>query len=235
MQTEWEQLAASAHLVIALDLDGTLIPFARTPAEAVVDGEAAALLEALPRLPNVTVGVITGRPRSLVADLVGRFPNIAFAAEHGVWRFADGAWDAAMPPLVELEEIALSLSALAQRFAGALVERKSCSVCLHWRQVSPEQHDAVIVGAEMLVDEWLETIQNWIRLGGWVDAADLLVDAAEIGGDAVRRNSAAFLAAAPSPLPLANGYGPRIVRLHRAETDALIKADWTDLRRQLGI
>ena len=166
MQTEWEQLAASAHLVIALDLDGTLIPFARTPAEAVVDGEAAALLEALPRLPNVTVGVITGRPRSLVADLVGRFPNIAFAAEHGVWRFADGAWDAAMPPLVELEEIALSLSALAQRFPGALVERKSCSVCLHWRQVSPEQHDAVIVVAEMLVDEWLETHRHLERLPG---------------------------------------------------------------------
>ncbi len=113
--TEWEQLAASSHLVIALDLDGTMIPFAPTPAEAVIDGEPAALLEALPLLQNVTVGVISGRPRGLISDLVGRFPKIAFAAEHGVWRFADGAWEAAMPPLAELDEIAASLVGVVQK------------------------------------------------------------------------------------------------------------------------
>ena len=166
MRNEWEQLAASPHLVIALDLDGTLIPFAPTPAEAVVDGDAAMLLDALPQLSNVTVGVITGRPRGLVADLVGRFPRVAFAAEHGVWRFADGAWDAAMAPLVELEEIAASLTGLTQRFPGALIERKSCSVCLHWRQVSAEQHDAIIAVAEVIVDEWLETHRHLERLPG---------------------------------------------------------------------
>ncbi len=166
MTTEWEQLAASPHLVIALDLDGTLIPFAPTPAEAVVDGDAAALLDALPQLSNVTVGVITGRPRGLVSDLVGRFPRVAFAAEHGVWRFADGAWDAAMAPLAELDEIAASLTALTQRFTGALIERKSCSVCLHWRQVSAEQHEAIIAVAEVIVDEWLETHRHLERLPG---------------------------------------------------------------------
>ena len=166
MRNEWEQLAASPHLVIALDLDGTLIPFAPTPAEAVVDGDAAMLLDALPQLSNVTVGVITGRPRGLVADLVGRFPRVAFAAEHGVWRFVDGAWDAAMAPLVELEEIAASLTGLTQRFPGALIERKSCSVCLHWRQVSAEQHDAIIAVAEVIVDEWLETHRHLERLPG---------------------------------------------------------------------
>ncbi len=164
--TEWEQLAASSHLVIALDLDGTLIPFAPTPAEAVIDGEAAALLEALPQLPNVTVGVITGRPRALVADLVGRFPKVAFAAEHGVWRFAEGAWEAAMPPLAELHEIAASLVGLVQRYPGALIERKSCSVCLHWRQVVAEQHDSIIAEAEVIVDEWLETHRHLERLPG---------------------------------------------------------------------
>ncbi len=164
--TEWEQLAASPNLVIALDLDGTMIPFAPTPAEAVVDGEAAALLEELPLLPNVTVGVISGRPRGLISDLVGRFPRIAFAAEHGVWRFADGAWDAAMPPLVELDEIATSLAGLAHRFPGARIERKSCSVCLHWRQVEAAQHEAVIAIAEMIVDEWLETHRHLERLPG---------------------------------------------------------------------
>jgi hypothetical protein len=84
-------------------------------------------------------------------------------------------------------------------------------------------------------DEWLESVQNWIRFAGWADAADLLVDSAEIGGASVRRNAAALLAAIPSGLPMANGYAPRIVRLHKMETDPAASADWRDLRRQLGI
>lgn len=83
--------------------------------------------------------------------------------------------------------------------------------------------------------EWLEAIQQWIQFGGWADTADLLIDAAEIGPDDVRRTSAAVLAARPTPLLATNGYGPRIVRLHARETDAIARADWTDLRRRLGI
>ena len=84
-------------------------------------------------------------------------------------------------------------------------------------------------------DEWLESEVEWIDLVGWGDAADLMIDAAEIGGPSVRRNSAAFLAARTTPLLIANGYAPRIVRLHRAEVDPAAAADWKDLRKQLGI
>ncbi|HEY4181641.1 MAG TPA: trehalose-phosphatase [Kofleriaceae bacterium] len=164
MATEWQHLAAASHLVIALDLDGTLIPFAPTPQEAVVDDELAALLDELSNLPNATVGVISGRPRGLVVDLAGRFSNLAFAAEHGVWRFADGRWDAALPPLPQLDEIQTQLTALAARYPGALIERKSCSVCMHWRRVANEDQAAVSAAAETLVDEWLETQKNLERL-----------------------------------------------------------------------
>ena len=63
MPTEWQYLAAASHLVIALDLDGTLIPFAPTPQEAVIDEEVAGLLDEFAVLPNATVGLISGRPR----------------------------------------------------------------------------------------------------------------------------------------------------------------------------
>lgn len=141
-----------------------MIPFAPTPQEARVDGDAAALLDALSSLRGVTVGVITGRPRDLVEDLVARFPWLAIAAEHGAWRYADGVWDAALPAIPQLDEIEAQLAQLAARHPGALVERKSCSVCLHWRRVDAEHHDQIANAAEVIVDEWLETHQHLERL-----------------------------------------------------------------------
>jgi trehalose 6-phosphate synthase len=157
VHADWQQLASATNLVVALDLDGTLLPFAPSPHEAVVDDETGALLAAVAAAPGVTCGVVSGRPRELVDDLVARFPQIAWAAEHGVWRHADGSWEAALPPLPQLDEVESALSALARRYPDALVERKSCSVCLHWRRVEPAQHDAIAAAAEAIVDEWLET------------------------------------------------------------------------------
>jgi alpha,alpha-trehalose-phosphate synthase [UDP-forming]/trehalose-phosphatase len=164
MHSEWQQLAKASQLVIALDLDGTLLPFAPTPEEARVDGATAALIEALAATPGVTLGIISGRPLRLVEELPPRFPGVMFAAEHGVWRCANGTWEAALRPVPQLDEIELSLRQLAERHPGALVERKSCSVCLHWRRVAAEQHDTIAALAEMLVDEWLETHQQLERL-----------------------------------------------------------------------
>jgi len=92
VQAEWQQLATASQLVIALDLDGTLLPFAPTPEEAKLDGATASLIEALAATPGVTVGIISGRPLKLVEDLPPRFPGVAFVAEHGVWRCANGVW-----------------------------------------------------------------------------------------------------------------------------------------------
>lgn len=84
MHAEWQHLASAASLVAAIDLDGTLIPFAPTPQEARLDDETVDLIESLSSLPGVTLGIISGRPRELVESLAQRFPRVAFAAEHGV-------------------------------------------------------------------------------------------------------------------------------------------------------
>ncbi|HEU4734567.1 MAG TPA: trehalose-phosphatase [Kofleriaceae bacterium] len=164
MHAEWQKLASAGQLVIALDLDGTLLPFAPTPEEARLDDTTAALIDALAATPGVTLGILSGRPRALVEALPPRFPQVAFAAEHGVWRCSGGLWEAALKPVPQLDEIEQSLRELAGRHPGALVERKSCSVCLHWRRVAGDQHDAIAASAEMLVDEWLETHQQLERL-----------------------------------------------------------------------
>jgi trehalose 6-phosphate synthase len=163
VQAVLQRAASASQIVLALDLDGTLIPFAQTPQEARVEGEAAALLEELGALSNVTLGVITGRPRELTEELT-RFPRLAIAAEHGAWHYSDGAWDAVLPPIPQLDEIEAQLRQLAARHPGARVERKSCSVCLHWRCVDAASHDEIVSAAEVIVDEWLEMHQHLERL-----------------------------------------------------------------------
>ena len=166
MNAEWQQLATAPSIVAALDFDGTLIPFAPTPQQAVPDGDTLALIDALASSPGVTLGIISGRPRALVEDLARRFPKVAFAAEHGVWRHANGEWEAALAPIPQLDEIERSLVGLAKRYTGALVERKSCSVCLHWRRVEEPFHQRITAAAEVVVDEWLETQPALERLPG---------------------------------------------------------------------
>jgi trehalose 6-phosphate synthase len=161
---EWQHLVSAPQLVVALDLDGTLIPFAPTPHEARVDGDAAALITDISALPGVTAGLVTGRPRDLVEDLPARFPNTVIAAEHGVWRWAGAQWEAALPAIPQLDEIETTLRQLASRHPGAIVERKSCSVCLHWRSVANGSHDMISAAAEVIVDEWLETHSQLERL-----------------------------------------------------------------------
>lgn len=166
MHAEWQHLASAASIIIAVDLDGTLIPFAPTPQEAVVDDATGALLDALAATPGVTLGIISGRPKDLVVDLAKRFPKLAFAAEHGVWRCASGEWEAALDPVPQLDEIQRALTGLAKRYPGALIERKTCSVCLHWRRVEEPFHSRVAAAAEVIVDEWLETQPSLERLPG---------------------------------------------------------------------
>jgi trehalose 6-phosphate synthase len=196
MPADWQQLVSATSLVAAVDLDGTLIPFAPTPREAVVDGDTLALLAALGAAPGVTLGVISGRPRGLVDDLAARLPTIAWCAEHGVWRFADGEWLAALPPIPQLDEIERALGVLAGRHPGALVERKSCSVVLHWRRVNDASHAGVAAAAEVIVDEWLETQPALERLPG--------ADSLEVRHRAAHKGSAlAWLRArAPSTSPV---------------------------------
>jgi alpha,alpha-trehalose-phosphate synthase [UDP-forming]/trehalose-phosphatase len=166
MHAEWQHLASAASIVAAIDIDGTLIPFAPTPQEAVIDAETAELLDQLARCPGITLGLISGRPRPLVEAINQRFPTIALAAEHGVWRYASGVWETAMEPVPQLEDIERSLVGLAKRYPGALVERKTCSVCLHWRRVEEPYHHRITAAAEIIVDEWLETQPSLERLPG---------------------------------------------------------------------
>jgi trehalose 6-phosphate synthase len=162
--TRWRSLAQSERLVVLVDLDGTLIDFAATPEEAVRDSEAIELLTAL-SARNVQVVVVSGRPRIFIDPLRSLIPSAWWVAEHGAW-----CWDPELSLLPSdsvpvLDDLAARLDVFS-RIPGVRFERKSASLCVHWRLVATEQRAAVVSGLEIACDEWLEERPELERIGG---------------------------------------------------------------------
>jgi trehalose 6-phosphate synthase len=164
MITEWFNDARTRELTLLLDMDGTLIPFAATPEEAVVDGVVVELLQGLTECAHVAV--VSGRTEAMLTDVAARLPAVYFVGEHGAWRAEQGHGAPVYLPSVELDELEAALRALAAGAPGAIIERKRCSVCLHWRQVPPGAREALITAAESRVEEWLEVHGDFERLDG---------------------------------------------------------------------
>jgi trehalose 6-phosphate synthase len=155
--------ARAERLVILCDLDGTLIPFAATAELASLDDEAVQLLDAL-HLSGVQVVIVSGRPQPLIEVLRARARHPWWVAEHGAWRCQSIDWSGPSGDSAELDELSRSLRQLARE--GVRFERKSLSVCMHWRQVAVEDKPDVIAAAELVCDEWLEARPEYERLQG---------------------------------------------------------------------
>src|SRR5512140_3187692 len=56
------RLKEGAHLTLFLDYDGTLVPIAPTPAQAVADPSLLELLGALSQNPQIRAVIVSGRP-----------------------------------------------------------------------------------------------------------------------------------------------------------------------------
>ena len=157
-------LARHEPLVVMLDFDGTLIPFAPTTEAAKLDPAGAAILGKL-RDSGVRVVIVSGRPRELVEPMRAAVDGLWWVAEHGSWRCGDdGIWIGPQPA-PELAELVRVLEPFT-RVPGARIEMKSLAVCLHWRLVGQALKEDLIAGAELACDEWLETHTEYERLDG---------------------------------------------------------------------
>lgn len=147
-----------------VDLDGTLIEFAASPEHAVLDLEAIDVLASLIEA-GVRVVVVSGRPSAAIDAMRDILPGVWWVAEHGSWR-----WNGQTCAKPAVSSAALeTLAAAVERFsstAGTLVERKSLSLCIHWRRVRPLERAALIAAVELACDEWLEEHPSFERLVG---------------------------------------------------------------------
>jgi trehalose 6-phosphate phosphatase len=140
-------IALPQHAALLLDLDGTLLDIAPTPAAVVVPPGLLSTLRALRGRLADAVAVVSGRPVEQVEALLDGGPY-AIAGEHGgAIRHAPGA--ALERP--DLPEVPAGWLAQAGRavagFPGALLERKSHGFVLHYRlapAAGPALHQALL-------------------------------------------------------------------------------------------
>jgi trehalose 6-phosphate synthase/phosphatase len=134
------RLRSADRLLLLLDYDGTLVPFARAPDLATPDRQLRDLLSALAAKPGVRVHVVSGRPRESLERWLGDLP-IGLHAEHGYWSRMTPE-----EPWAPMEEVSVAwktdarriLDQMTQSTPGALVEEKTSSLAWHWRMAEPE-------------------------------------------------------------------------------------------------
>ena len=85
------RLRSAERLVLLLDYDGTLVPFARAPDLATPDPPLRELLTALAAKPGVYVHIVSGRSKETLERWLGSLP-IGLHAEHGYWSRVPTAW-----------------------------------------------------------------------------------------------------------------------------------------------
>lgn len=119
---------------IFLDVDGTLLEIAPTPSDVVVAPKVLSVLDALFRVTDGAVALISGRPLS---ELDGLFTPMRLPAAglHGLeLRTASGDVRSPPPPSSSFESMREALAACAARHAGLLFENKKAALALHYRK-----------------------------------------------------------------------------------------------------
>jgi trehalose 6-phosphate synthase/phosphatase len=131
-------MRSAEHLLLFLDYDGTLVPFADLPELAAPDAEILGLLRVLAMRPRTAVHVVSGRSHSVLDAWLGSLP-IALHAEHGLWsRTADGWRQRALPSPRWRERVLRILEHFTVRTPGALIEEKTASIAWHYRMAEPD-------------------------------------------------------------------------------------------------
>lgn len=130
---------SSSRRLFLLDYDGTLVPFATIPNNAVPDESLLQTLYALSEDPANSVVIISGRERCFLERWFSDM-KINLVAEHGAWvkendsdwqtiaATADG-WKSKLKPLFER---------YVDRVAGSFVEEKDFAIVWHYRGAEPE-------------------------------------------------------------------------------------------------
>jgi trehalose 6-phosphate synthase/phosphatase len=134
------RLRSAERLLLLLDYDGTLVPFARSPDLAAPDPPLRELLGALAAKPGTRVHVVSGRRKEPLERWLGDL-SVGLHAEHGYWsRLApDRPWIAMEDVSVAWKhEVRKVLDHATAMTPGALVEEKTASLAWHYRMAEPE-------------------------------------------------------------------------------------------------
>lgn len=143
--SSWPTIAArlrsARHVLLMTDFDGTLTPIAERPELADLSPATRSILQSLARLPDFTIGVISGRALVDLREKVG-VSGLVYAGNHGLE--IEGQGISLVHPIAEEMEPVLRvlqyvLSSALRTIKGAFVEDKKLSLSVHYRLVDESQ------------------------------------------------------------------------------------------------
>ena len=133
-------------LALFVDIDGTLVDFARRPTEVRLDADLLGVLARLQHLLDGALAVLSGRDLDDVDRLLKPL-KLPAGALHGLQcRDASGRVRSLLPPPVWATRVGRECEMLAESLPGVWLERKAkVAFALHYRD-APE-HGACVLGA----------------------------------------------------------------------------------------
>jgi trehalose 6-phosphate synthase/phosphatase len=127
---------------LLLDYDGTLVPYASRPQDAVPPADLIALLSKLAADTATAIAVISGRSRHDLERWFGEIRGLWLAAEHGaIMRSPETRrWELYRPTYTSdwKEHVSPVLEHFMDRTPGSLIEEKEFSLVWHYRMADPE-------------------------------------------------------------------------------------------------
>lgn len=154
-----EQYHHATSRNLLLDYDGTLVPFARHPREAMPDRNLLKLIAALAQDSATNLTIISGRASQVLEDWFKNIP-LNLVAEHGaaIKRAGQDHWiqekeiDQTWKP-----EIKPTLQMFVQRCPGSFIEEKNHTLAWHYRNADPELG---FVRSRELLDNLFHLLRN---------------------------------------------------------------------------
>ena len=143
--------------LLVLDYDGTLVPLATRPQDAVPPPGLRPLLTRLTGDPANNVMVVSGRRAADLEKWLGQIPRLGLAAEHGTrWRLpgstiwqgrpAEGEWKNTVRPI---------LQHFVDRTPGSFIEEKEFALVWHYRTVEAEFGEWLATELVAMLEEML--------------------------------------------------------------------------------
>jgi trehalose-phosphatase len=152
-----KEVTKAPHVLLLCDYDGTLTPLVHDPFAAYLAPNVKEKLEALKKNPRFTPGIISGRELAEVKTLAG-VEGIFYSGNHGLEVETPGGdysgpahsiWMAAA-----FSELTVRLQKALAGVPGAVVQDKSLSVSVHYRNAAPQDEPKIEALTRQTVDAW---------------------------------------------------------------------------------